>query len=77
MHKIRVEKAHGKGMVFLGDDGGDPLVFIDGKETSKKKAEEMDPEEIEKIEVLKGDGAVEKYGKKAKDGVILITTKKD
>ena len=28
------------------------------------------------MEVLKGDKAIEKYGDKAKDGVIKITTKK-
>jgi len=29
------------------------------------------------MEVLKGSKATEKYGKKAKGGVILITTKKE
>ncbi len=35
----------------------------------------MDPEEIEFISVLKGEMAVLKYGRKARDGVIEITTR--
>jgi len=37
--------------------------------------ENLAPGAIKNIEVLKGDGTVKKYGKEAKDGVILITTK--
>ncbi|MCB0375107.1 MAG: TonB-dependent receptor plug domain-containing protein, partial [Sinomicrobium sp.] len=78
MHKIKVGNSGSKGggVVFSGDDDSDPLVLIDGKESTKKQAEAMDPETIEKIEVLKGESATEKYGKKAKDGVVLITTNK-
>jgi TonB-dependent SusC/RagA subfamily outer membrane receptor len=36
----------------------------------------MSPNDIEKIEVLKDATAKEKYGDKAKDGVIMVTTKK-
>jgi len=37
---------------------------------------DIDPNQIKSVEVLKGDAAVKKYGEKAKNGVILITTKK-
>ena len=37
---------------------------------------ELDHENIETIEVLKGSKAVEKYGDKARDGVVIITSKK-
>ena len=54
-----------------------PLVIIDGKEADSTTAlDDLDPSNIDKMEVLKGEKAVEKYGEKAKNGVILITTKK-
>jgi len=37
---------------------------------------DLDHENIETIEVLKGSKAVEKYGDKARDGVVIITSKK-
>ncbi|MCF7568478.1 hypothetical protein L3X37_08885 [Sabulilitoribacter arenilitoris] len=52
------------------------LIFIDGKKSSLKKAEKIPAENIESISVLKGEKAIKKYGKKAKKGVIEITTKK-
>ena len=64
-------------MLFISDDSDTtPLFYVDGKEASKDVLEKMNPDTIEKVEVLKGDKATEKYGDKAKGGVILITTKK-
>ena len=64
-------------MLFMDSDGGNPLFIIDGKEIEGGKLEDIDSDNIEKMEVLKGDKAIEKYGDKAKDGVIKITTKKE
>ena len=41
-----------------------------------KKLDDIDPNSIESISVLKGESATKKYGKKGKDGVIEITLKK-
>ena len=38
---------------------------------------DIDPNTIKEVEVLKGEKAVEKYGDKAKDGVVIIITKKN
>ncbi|MHA7058417.1 M56 family metallopeptidase [Aquimarina sp. M1] len=54
----------------------DPLFFIDGKKASKKKVKKLKSIEIQSVDVSKGKTSVKKYGKKAKDGVIHITTKK-
>ena len=54
----------------------DPLFIVDGVKTSAEKVKAMDPKTIERMDVLKDKSAIEKYGDKAKDGVILITTKK-
>jgi TonB family protein len=51
-----------------------PLIVIDGK-ISDKKMEQIDPETINEISVLKDKKAVEKYGAKGKNGVIEIVLK--
>ena len=61
--------------IFISKSNGEPLVLVDGKEVSKDAMKKLDPDQIEKINVLKGKKAIEKYGEKAKDGVIEITTK--
>lgn len=53
-----------------------PLFVVDGEIQEKDfNLEEIDPEDIAAIHVLKGDHATEKYGKKGKNGVIQIHTK--
>lgn len=52
----------------------DLLIFLDGKETTKKITE-IGPEDIQLINVLKGESATTAYGEKGKNGVIEITTK--
>lgn len=77
-NKIKKHKITKKGnLVFLSEDDGEPLYILDGKEIDKNEMEKIDSETIERMEVLKGSKATEKYGKKAKGGVILITTKKE
>ncbi|MBU2940279.1 hypothetical protein KO494_12090 [Lacinutrix sp. C3R15] len=51
------------------------LIFIDDKESTREEMNNLNPENIKKMEVFKGDKMTKKYGAKAKDGVILITTK--
>lgn len=62
---------------FDNNSNADPLFIIDGKEASKKEVKKLKSKNIKTINVSKGDKAFEKYGKKAKDGVIDIITKKD
>ena len=81
-HKIIIKKGgdkhskHGN-MMFIDSDSENPLFFVDGKEIENGKLDDFDHENIETIEILKGDKAIEKYGEKAKDGVIMIKTKKE
>ncbi|MFD1314095.1 M56 family metallopeptidase [Namhaeicola litoreus] len=65
-----------KKVFFVSSDDEKPLILIDGKEAPESTMKDLDPDRIDKMEVLKGDKAVEKYGDKGKNGVILITTKK-
>ncbi|PKQ69558.1 hypothetical protein BZG01_01125 [Labilibaculum manganireducens] len=52
-----------------------PIYIVDGKKISAKKANKINPDDIESINVLKGENAIEKYGEKAKNGVVIITSK--
>lgn len=53
------------------------LIIIDGKETTKAELEKINPNNIDRVDVLKNRTSVEKYGEKGKDGVVLITLKSD
>jgi TonB family protein len=53
-----------------------PLIIADGKTIDIIKMKEIDPKTIETMTVLKDKAAISQYGEKAKDGVIVITTKK-
>ncbi len=57
-----------------GEMADSVLVILDGKEGLKLK--DINPETIESMSVLKGEAAIEKYGQKARYGVIEITSKK-
>ena len=51
-----------------------PLVVVDDLETDMESMS-LDPNNIESITILKNGSAMEKYGEKGKEGVILIKTK--
>lgn len=54
-----------------------PLFVVDGVEKGADfQTKSIDPNKIEKINVLKGEKATEKYGDKGTNGVVEITTKK-
>ena len=53
-----------------------PLYIIDGKEATSLDVGKTPVEDIEKMEVLKDKTAIEKYGEKGKNGVVVITLKK-
>ena len=75
-HDVEIISSDGGGFFFMnGDMDGDPLFILDGKEVDRDAIKDLDSDDIETMNVLKGEKAKEKYGEKAKDGVIEITTK--
>tara|TARA_R110001592_G_scaffold8105_2_gene44610 strand:+ start:154034 stop:157282 length:3249 start_codon:yes stop_codon:yes gene_type:complete len=60
-----------RGIGTLGDSN--PLVMVDGVETSLNN---VDPNEIESISILKDASSAAIYGARAANGVVLITTKR-
>ncbi len=53
---------------------GSPIVYVDGVRLDGG-LEELEPEEIESVEVVKGDKATQMYGSEARNGVIIVITK--
>ncbi|PRX40303.1 M56 family metallopeptidase [Salegentibacter salegens] len=54
-----------------------PVVIIDGKKKNGATLKELAPKNIEKVNVLKGKVAIEKYGEEANYGAIEVTTRKE
>jgi bla regulator protein blaR1 len=65
-----------KYLKIKSNDGMTPLIIIDGV-ISDIEINKISPKSIEAISVLKGQSAMNKYGQKARNGAIEITTKKD
>ena len=55
--------------------GPNALILVDGLEVAQASLRTMDPASIHSVYVFKPAAAVEKYGERARDGVILIRTK--
>ena len=53
----------------------EPLIIVDGKETSQKDFAKINSAEIANITVLKPEPAVKIWGNKGSNGVIQVTTK--
>ena len=61
------------GVTFHSVSGKKPLVYIDGKEAVGEEAlSSVSPERIKSISVMKDKAAVEVYGERGKDGVVLV-----
>ncbi len=54
-----------------------PLLIVNGKRRSFDSLKNFDVNLIASISVMKGNEATQKYGRKAKNGVIIITLKKN
>ncbi len=54
----------------------DPMVLIDGVESSVSQIAEIPADDIESVSVLKDAASASIYGVRAANGVILVTTKR-
>ena len=52
------------------------MIMIDGKEATERDLKKLSAAQIESMSVKSGDEITKKYGDKAKNGVVFITTKK-
>ena len=71
-------RSHYTGVPVRNPEGKSPLVVLDGKVLGKGTdiLSKISPGQIESISVLKNESAKAEYGDDAKDGVIVITSKK-
>lgn len=65
--------------VGIGGNKQKPLFVVNGvdKGTSYMNSSDLNPNDIASVTVLKDESAVALYGDKGKNGVVIITTKKD
>ena len=57
----------------IGNSDKEPLVIINGKVSDKEAASKLSPEDIESINVIKGEQAIKEYN--APYGVVIVKTK--
>ncbi|RYE59036.1 MAG: hypothetical protein EOP48_02150 [Sphingobacteriales bacterium] len=60
-----------------GIHGKNPLTVLDGKILDQIGINELDPNKIQSVTILKDASAIALYGKEAENGVIIIVTKKE
>lgn len=65
-----------RGVTTFNSGGQDPLVVLDGVQTSIEVMNTIDPNEVQSITVLKDASATAVYGIQGANGVIVITTKR-
>lgn len=68
------EKAY-KNITYQSSKNPKPLIIVDGKEVSSDSLKKIDSNNIESVTVLKDEKAIETYGEKGKNGVIVLKTK--
>ena len=71
---VKALKMNGVSVMTNGDK--EPFIVIDGKTSTIDAFKKLDVKIVESISILQGDDATKKYGDKAKDGVVLVTTRK-
>ena len=52
-----------------------PIFLLDGKEITVEQSRTMDTKIINTIEVMKGPAAIQAFGERAHNGVVIITSK--
>jgi hypothetical protein len=75
-HEIEVISGDGGSFFFAeGELDEDWLILLNGKEVEQDAIKDLEAGDIETMNVIKGKKASKKYGNKAKEGVLEITTK--
>src|SRR5690606_28863040 len=64
-----------RGLIAFGSGKTDPLILIDGIESTSTDMARLQPDDISAFSVLKDATAAAVYGARGANGVVLITTK--
>ncbi|MGF7038752.1 M56 family metallopeptidase [Mucilaginibacter lappiensis] len=73
-HNISID--NDKGIHLSFDKNKNPLILVDGKEIPAADIKKLNPNTIASMTVLNDETSAKKYGDKAKNGVVVITTNK-
>lgn len=77
VESVRRARAEEPARIRLRSAAAAPAIYIDGVRINAPIADiNLDPEEIESVDVVKAPAAVEQYGEEGENGVIVITTKR-
>ena len=60
----------------VGKDATKPTFYLDGVKITEKEMKAISPNDIETINILKGENAIKKYPADGKDGVVEIKLKR-
>jgi hypothetical protein len=71
LQKVKLKRQSGSSRLIVVE----PLYFLEGRPITKAEMDKIDPKNIESVNVLKGEQAVNAYGQVARNGVILIKLK--
>lgn len=74
-YSVKIDGENDGIRVVAGSSVKPGIVILDGKEVEYEVLGSLDQKSILNVTVLKDEVAMQKYGDKAKDGVIVITTK--
>lgn len=76
-HNGKFHMGNGNYYIIKGVDAikNKPLIFIDNKKVTSEEFNELIPDDIASISILKDKSAIDLYGEEGRDGVILIETK--
>lgn len=77
LNNEKVKQEEGQKQIGNIDITPKPIYVVDGKRLNDQAdLKNISPNDIESMNILKGEEAVKQYGKAAKNGVVVITTKK-
>lgn len=65
-----------RGVATLNNSGQEPLIVVDGVQSTVSNMNAIDANEIENVSVLKDASATAVYGVRGANGVIIVTTKR-
>jgi hypothetical protein len=59
----------------VGSTCAPPVLVVDGRLVDFESAE-LNPHDIDLVEIMKGDSAVARFGEAARGGVVIVTSKR-
>lgn len=74
LQKVHFKRTESK-LLLNGGKGAEPAFFLDKKQISKEEMNAINPNDIESINVFKGEQAIKQFGPEFATGVVVIKLK--